>query len=71
MKNKDNNHRLDPPKYLFECWAKGLIKSNNIVKIKKKITQPKEVNTPKKDDDEEDKNRFIKILCRYFKYFMI
>ncbi len=67
MKNKNNNPNLEPPKYLFEYWAKGLIKSNNIVKIKKKITQTKEVNTSKKDDEEDRSRCIFKLLKQLWK----
>ncbi len=37
MKQNSNNSNIEPPKFLFDFWTKGLIRTDNIIKINKRL----------------------------------
>ncbi len=75
MKNEDNINGSKPPLFVLNIWAKGIIKNNVNVKLKKKLKEEEEKDKKedKKDDDDSIKKYIYKCLSfvkQYSKKFL-
>ena len=62
MKFDNNINGSKPPLFILNIWAKGIIKNNVNVKLKKKLKEEDKEKKDKKDEEEDIKKYIYKCL---------
>jgi hypothetical protein len=59
MKDRNNINNSHPPLFVSNVWAKGIIKNNVNVKLKKKLKEADTKEKKDKKDEEDDIKKYI------------
>jgi hypothetical protein len=71
MRNENNINNSKPPLFVLNIWAKGIIKNNVNVKLKKKLQKDKkEEEKEEKKDEDDDLKKYIYKFLSFVKSFL-
>ena len=68
MRYDNNINSSTPPLFVLNIWAKGIIKNNVNVKLKKKLKE--EEKKDKKDEEDESIKKYIYQCISFVKQFI-
>ena len=69
MRNDNNINSSKPPLFVLNIWAKGIIKNNVNVKLKKKLKEEEKDKTEEKKDDDDSIKKYIYKCLSFVKQY--